>query len=527
MGPQNETGWTQADEDRIGRRRDQLAETGRTWPKTRGEQIAAIERRRAAYLGLGYSDAEVQSLSLFKAVNSVKQLSAQTSRVMRDIAFVTDVDAASIASNTLRLSIEDKIPEGPERDTLEAGARAIWERSNIERDRLWWATTLCSEGEILLETVMQPSGPVVVMHRFDAYQLTYDSTGSQIVRCVIDLTLPGVETVEPDGKVTRGGARMYRRILEPDQVRVWIDGAPVADESGPSAVGVVPVARICYKRAGDGVFPLNSAYGYDDLIAALDSMLCQMRTIATRHAHPILLGIGVSAGESAELQNQGATVAIPEGTDLKWLEAALSGIDALVKTMVEVRTAMVQTLPEFLFTEAGASASGTALSYRAASFVMAIDPIRAAFYDGMERAIGYGLAMMLARSWADLGNVVDVDGGSAIPQDVAAMATLYLTLWSAGAITGADLVGYLQAAGLASDDKGAAEYAIAAWSEYTARTGDTAANIAKLQELLGLLNASESPDALAGVDDAPDAQPETPDAPEPEGDTRSPETPAA
>ena len=90
----------------------------------------------------------------------------------------------------------------------------------------------------------------------------------------------------------------------------------------------------------------------------------------------------------------------------------------------------------------------------------------------------------------------------------------------AGAITGADLVGYLQAAGLASDDKGAAEYAIAAWSEYTARTGDTAANIAKLQELLGLLNASESPAGLASVDGVPDA-------PAPANDTPSTKTPAA
>ncbi len=511
--PNNETGWDQSDQDRQGRSRTDLAAVGRTWPKSRENMILEVERRRSAYLGLAYTDAEITGLSLFRAHTAARQLSAQTSRVMRDLAYVTDVDAASIASGGLRLSIEEGRDDS---DTLNAIAREVWERSEIDESRLWWATTVCSEGEILLETVQTEAGPAIVMHPFDAYRLTYDRTGKQIIQCVIDLTLPGVETVGPDGKIEIGDVRKYRRILTPTQIRVWIDEVPSTEETGPNTLGVVPVVRICHRRVGDGTFCQNSGYGYDDLIAALDSMLCQMRTIATRHAHPILLGIGVSAGESAELQNQGATASIPEGTELKWLEAALSGIDALVKTMVEVRAAMVQTLPQFLFTEAGASASGTALSYRAAAFVMYIEPIRAAFYRGMERAIGYAVAIARGVTWAELGNVIEVSGGPAIPQDIIALATAYTALREAGAITGSDLAAHLQGSGIASDEASPADYAAAALSELLARQGGTSETIGKLQALLDAISAMGAGDRMDS------GETETPAPAEPATDPEAP-----
>lgn len=520
MPPSNEQGWTQADQDSIGRPRREMELTGRAWPVSRSEQIDEVARRRASYLGTAYTRAEIEAMALFEARSALNQLSAVTTRVMRDIAFVTNVDSASIASNKLRLSVEDEIEPGAERDAIMASARAIWQRSEIDEVRLWWATTMCSEGEILLETVKDPNiGPLVVMHPFDVYQLSYDRTGKTITRCVIDLVLPGVETVTTGGKIETGDPRSYRRIITPDAVNVWIDGVWQEAESGVNDLGVVPVVRVCYQRVLDGRFCANSGYGYADIVAALDSMLCQMRTIATRHAHPILLGTGVDARESAEIQNQGATIAIPEGTTLEWLEATLAGIEALVKTMIEVRQAMKETLPQFMFADASANSSGTALSYRAANFVMQIDPIREAFYCALEKAIGFGVAMELDQTWSDLGNVIDVAGGAAIPQDVAALAQIYTALREAGAITSADLARYLQASGIASDDKAADVYAAEALAEQAARNGGTSETIARLQALLEMLQAGEPMPAADRMDPG---EAETPDPVEPVTGTEPP-----
>lgn len=501
------------DRSQLTNARAEKTQTGRHWPRSREAMEVEVKRRRDAYLGLAYSERDIRDMALFKALDSNNRISATTSRVLRDIAFVANVDAASIASDCLRLSIED---EAPDRETLHATAKRVWDGSQIDARRHWWARTLCVDGELLLEAIQTSDGPRVIMHPFETYRLTYDRTGTRIERAVITRQLPPDDVVGADGTLEAGtDEREYRRVITPTTVQAWIDSVPIAEETGANPLGVVPVVRATFMPVLDGAFCLNAAYGYDDAIAALDSLVCQFRTIATRHANPLLVGLGVDVGTGASLQEQGRAVALPADTDLKWLEATLSGIDSMVKTMEQIRVSIVQTLPEFMFTESSATASGTALSYRASAFVAFIGPIRESFYNALELVMSYALAIGSGSAWTHESNVVEVEGGPAIPQDVAMLAQVYTGLRDAGAITGEDLARYLQGAGIASDDVSPAEYAAKALAEHAARAGDTGAKIQQLQDLLAAIRESEpiagvGAELVAPADGPPPAEPLAP-----------------
>ena len=483
-------------------------------PYTRAERVTEVLRRRGRYLAAAYEEADVRRLGLFRALDSGGNISADTLPVFRDLAFVANVDAGSIASNVLRLSVRPTpgVDEDPEAERIQAAAGEIWTGSEVDERRHMWARTVCTEGEALLEAVRTEAGEArIVMHPYETYELEYDALGVTIVRAVITRALP------PEVKIMANGERAavvdqprsYVRVIERDQVRVWIDGVPVPGESAPNPLGIVPVARVQYMPVLGGEWSLCSAYGYEDAVASLDSLVRQLHTVLTRHANPLLKGIGVDVGSGASLQEQGRAVGIPIGTDLQWLEPVLQGITVGVSAMTEIRSAMVATLPQFLFTDSGASASGTALSYRAAAFVQFIDPIRSAFYRALARVIGYAVAIERGGAWTAAMDRIEVAGGPAIPQDVIAMAEAHAGLWTAGAITGADLARHLQSSGIASDDLSPADYSRTALAELAARSGETQQTVAQLSALLDQVREME------GRVDAPD-EPDEPDDLEPD-----------
>lgn len=486
------TGWTSSAQ--IAARSRLRVQTGREWPEGREARIAEVVRRRRSYLALGYSDAEVRDMGLFRALDSSNNISAEAQRLYRDIAFVVNVDSASIASPEWRVSVDSSVTDEDARAALRVQIDQVWEASKIDERRHLWARTVCSEGEALLEVIRGDGEvPRIVLHPYERYQLTYDRTGLDIVRAIIDVMLPPEEVIKEDGTVDAGTQlRHYRRILTPTDVRAFMDGRPIEDESGPNPLGLVPVVRLTFMPVLDGSFCCQAGYGYDGAVAAFDSYLKQIQTLGTRHANPLVVGVGVDLGDGASIQEQGRTVAIPEGADIKYLEPTFAGADVIVKTMESARAAMIQTLPEFMFADASATSSGSALSLRSQAFVGFISPIRAAFFDGVELAIGYALTMMGDGAWTMASDVVEIDGGPAVSQDVVLLARLYVELANAGLMTAEDVVKHLQAMGITSDDKGPAEYARAAMAELQARQGGTSETIGKLQALLEALNAGET-----------------------------------
>jgi hypothetical protein len=246
----------------------------------------------------------------------------------------------------------------------------------------------------------------------------------------------------------------------------------------------------------------------------IDSARSQVQAIVTRHANPILAMIGARLANGESLQTIGKTIALPEGTSVAWLEAELTGVQVALNQADSMRTAMQQTLPEFLFVESGASASGTALSYRAGAFVAKIEPIRQAMYRALALCVGWGVAIDRSQRWAPTLDVYQVDGGDALPMDVAASASLYVSLGEQGWLTGPDVVRRLQGLQLVSSDEDPAGYYARAQGDKAARDGGTLAAAAEIVDKLTALEAGERPPE--NERESADEEPSAPDEEEPD-----------
>lgn len=434
----------------------------KAWPKSREARVEEVNLRRRAYLSLGYLNTEVKQLGLFRALDTNGELTQETTRLSRDLAFICDVDAASIASDALQVESTDA-----SNTDISARAKAVWARSNIDHERLRWATNLVVDGEIGIETIIRKSDKkaVLIVHPYENYHISYDETGTLLQSVCIEtcIMMPAIYSPETGEELQPPREAPYRKEMTPTMTRVWIDGEYQIDSSGPNLLGVIPFSRVSFRDVMDGTFSTWAGYGYGDAIATVDSFITQLRTLGTRHANPILVGIGVTVAGESHLQEAGRTVSIPENAKLEWLEASLGAVDSLLKTSVEVRQRCIETLPEFLFVDAGASSSGTALSYRAQAFVAKIEPIRQKFYAAIARQIALAVTMdmMMVDStvaWNDDLTLITVSGGPAIPQDVATLARLYTDLWAAGALSYQDLVRHLQSMGIVRKDVSAEEY---------------------------------------------------------------------
>ena len=237
-----------------------------------------------------------------------------------------------------------------------------------------------------------------------------------------------------------------------------MDGVRKVDESGRNALGVVPLVWLRFRQVGEFELSSWAGDGAEDAVAMIDSMLTQIQVVGGRNANPLLVAVGAQLAECAEVTQVGRSVSMPLGADLKWLEATLNGLRELGGAAAQLYDQITQAYPEFLFVDAGASASGTALSYRAGAFVAKVAPVRQAFYDAMAEALGMAVALDAGQRWAPDADVYAVDGGSALPQDVSAIADLLTGLVAAGLARPQDVVARLQSERLLPDDLEPADY---------------------------------------------------------------------
>jgi len=466
---------------------------GRRWPRSREEVIEELTRRWEAYLGLAYRRGDIERMNLFVAVDSQDREITVTRRMTRDLQFVCEVDAASIASNSLALQVRPDLisPDDDAGLALERGAE-VWRRSGVDRQRQRWALNLCVFGEGYLEALNTKEGAVVVWHDPRTVEVQLDPTGRYIERAVITIYHASGLEIDPETGAYTGERKtvQYRRVITPAAVQVFRDGQPVAAESGRNPLGAVPLVRVAYRDVGDGSLSTWAGYGYEDALAAVDSFFTQLQALTTRHANPILKAIGVQVAQDARLSEAGRSVALPIGADLQWLEATLQGANTALDAASRMREALVQTLPEFLFVDSGASASGTALSYRAGAFVAKIEPIRRGFYRALAEVVGMAVAIDYGAQWDDLADVYVVDGGSALPMDVTATSELTVSLLTQGLLTASDAVRVLQGLGVGvPEDADSADYAARAQAEMAARTGGT---LDSAREVLAKLEALQA-----------------------------------
>lgn len=485
----------------------------RRWPTTREGIEGEYTRREEAYTGSDYTDQEVQDYNLFQAKNGDNQVIATAKRITADIRFVVHVDAASIASDGVSLQVrEAMLPGGQESAplALELG-QAVWRRSGVGLHLLRWASNTCILGDYWLEVQRGASGAVLVGHDPRRVVATMDPTGQTVQQLVVSHQYTDDATIDPRTGAFSGKPEqhLYRRVVTPTEVRVYRDDRLVPEESGPNTLGVVPAVRLSYRPILDGHLSEWAGSGYEAAVAAVDSARTQVLSIVTRHANPILALIGARLAAGEDLQTIGRTIAVPGDADVKWLEAALNGVQVAVEQADALRSALKETLPEFLFVESGASSSGSALSYRAGAFVAKIEPIRQSIYSQLARCIGWAVAIDAGVPWSEAADYYTVDGGEALPMDVAASSGLYVGLAAGGWLTGADTVRRLQGLQLIGPDEDPAEYYARAQADLQARSG---AGLSDARELLEQLRALESGDTMAM--DAADAAHEAGEAPE-------------
>ena len=418
------------------------------WPTDRSSIIAEYDRRERVYLGLSYTRAERRILNLFEAQDVQNRVIAKARRLLRDIAFVIDVDASAIATSTISLQVRKDTNLDPNQaERLRQAGHAVWKRSRVNQHSLSWATRGCYLGRWIFEAQMHPSGKAhIVGHDPRHIVVNRDGFGeAQSALLTVDKTdsnglLDSAGMVSPDSDAYR-----YRRQMTVAEYQEYKDGEPTSVES--NRLGVVPVTEFLYRDIGKAM-PLWAGQGLESGLALVDSLLTQLGVIGTRSGSPILKGMGVDPGSGADLNAIDRAAALPEGTDLQWLEPKLDGLRTFIDTADVQVDKLRATLFEFLFTEAGAGASGLALSHRARGFVMKINPIRQNFYRALALVTSYAVAADLGLQWSTDLDVFEVDGGEPLPMDSEAMAGLYLTLVNQGLLKPEDAISRLQGIGL-------------------------------------------------------------------------------
>lgn len=422
-----------------------------SWPTDRSSIIAEYSRRERVYLGLSYTQAERRILNLFEAQDVQNRVIAKARRMLRDISFVVDVDASAIATSVLSLQVKKDSGLDPNQtERMRQAGHAVWKRSRVNQHALSWASRGCYLGRWVWEAQTHPSGQAyIVGHDPRHMEVRRDGFGA------VTSALLSVDKVGGDGLLDDAGdlalddtPYRYRRQMTPGEYREFRDSEATSLEV--NRLGVVPVSEFVYRDIGRAL-PMWAGQGYESGLALVDSLLTQLGVVGTRHAAPILKGMGVDPGSGADLTAIDRAAALPEGTDLQWLEPRLDGLRAFIDTADVQVDKLRATLFEFLFTEAGAGASGLALSHRASGFVMKVNPIRQHFYRALALVTSYAVAADMGVAWSSDMDVFEVDGGEPLPMDVEAMAGLYLTLVNQGLLKAEDAIARMQGLGLVPD----------------------------------------------------------------------------
>lgn len=486
---------------------------GTPWPKTREERHAMFAARWRAYRQEPYTDGDIKQMALFVAVDTSDRVTAVTQRIMRDYGFVCDVDAAAIATDGVTLGL---LP-GTDEAALATG-RVEWDASRID-DRLpMWARNLCVDGLGYIEVFMSTDGPAIVWHQPTCVDVVMDRSGRTIERAIITIMEPPTPEVAADGTLSTSGQVVeYRRELTPTEIRAWRGGVPIPDETGPNTLGRVPLIRVAFADSADGSMPTNAAHGLDMALASINSCLMQIQTVGSRMANPLLAILGAQLPDGSDIQKQGKMLALPPNADIRWLELPLQSLRTLVEAAMSELDSVRQTMPEFLFVESGASASGTALSYRAGAFVAKIQPVRAAMYSALAEAVSLAAALRAGRPWAMADHVWTIDGGSALPMDSAAGAKLRTELMDAGLLRRADVVAWLQGARIAPQGIDPTTYATMISAEVDAAASSLREMVELAERMQGAASVADvkaavrQPDADGPADDVPDMPDDSPD----------------
>lgn len=454
------------------RRERARPEEGRAWPRTREEAETEWDRREASYLGEAYTDEESRLYGLFQARDiQTNEVTVPPRRITADQAFLVDVDVAAIATGGLVLQVNKSAalpgqslpPPDSDPASLREGidaamavsevwlqqAKEIWRRSHVGDKVEGWARKYCNLGRVGFQVVLKEGKAHIVAHDPRDFTVRRDELRINIVSVTIDIEYEDEPVLDvTTGQLTHEGDlwRSYRALLTSDDITVFVDGDRSAEQSGTNTLGVPPFIEVDYGAGPDG-FPLWSAHGTEDGLAAVDSLYTQALHLGAHHANPILrlsdpLESESSSGDEVDgpdLAGQGGRIL--ETKDAEWLETSMSGSTFLSTTATALRSQIQETCPGFLFVDAGATPSGRALSYRAGAFVMQVTPRRERFYLALAGITAMGVVLERGDVWNDsFVDIFTVDGGPVVPADISAALSDILDSRNEGLLTNVDAI---------------------------------------------------------------------------------------
>ena len=447
----------------------------RRYPDTRdrGAWGEEYQRRRRSYLGEPYTVGEVKELHLFRLYNRTQsQDSLKTRRITRDYKFVCDTDATALHGGGLNLSAKEP-------GAQEFGDRT-WRWSKIADHLHRWCVNHAVDGDTFFEVMRTMRGEAevvqIVRHPPEYCTPFYDDTGTFLKRMVIEYETDTEMALNEQGEWASIPAVRVVRELTTTSVNVWIDGVrqePGENGAGEHGLGVVPGTHVGFAPFCEPERSLGAGHAIDETLATLDSLLTQMQAIGNRYADPLPVFIGAyMSNEDKTNWQQGNAISLPPGVTIEMLTGDLSNYSTLADVVQEERNALRQSLPEFVFSEAGASSSGAALTTRAHAFVMKIEPVRQRFWRALAYCTGLGLAMSADTMYDPLTHdVYAVKGGPVFPADQMRELDMIGKALAEGLIKHADAVVRLQSMGLAPMDVDPETYSVEALTEAIEREG--------------------------------------------------------
>lgn len=456
------------------------------YPTTHEQWVARYGWLSDSYTGEAYTTGDMTALGLFRALDPDGKVILETRRLTRDVQHVVNVGATALWGATATLDWQAGRRSTGVAERLERASR-VWRRSRVQERKGTWATWGASMGDVVIEAVRTnprpPYDSVLVAYDPRLCEVDYDDlTGTEIVRLVVKIPYFEAATAGPRG--TTGGLtqlREYVRILTPESITVYRDGELVEAESGDHNLGVVPAVHLGWLPYVDPAHSLWTAPNLEQPIALVDSLLTQVQAIGARHANPILATPGVTMPAGTDIFAFGRVVTgMPAGADVKYVEANLQGVATLLEAANIARQQARDTLPEFLFSQAGASSSGAALNFWASAFVSKIEGIRGRWSPGLARATQYALLLDEDAEYDPDDEMFQVLAPPVLPVNVEAEVATLETVMDRGGMLLVDYVRSLQRIGVLNAEHDPDEYAAALEGQREATEARTRATAAAM-----------------------------------------------
>lgn len=429
------------------------------WPTTWDGRRKEQKRRRELVLMRPYTVEECQRLGLFQGTAPGNTIIHRAQRISPLISFVASVGATLLSREwTLNL----KGDSTPKRDDprLTRGSET-WARSKIPRSARMWADNLTVEADCFMESTIDDKGRAVVVHHApQTVRVWLDSRGLEVVKATITFM---VDDPDDDTKQVT-----YVRTLTREAVSEKIgDKAPTTVQH---KLGVVPLGWVQFAPSGvDPYLGRPPWWGIEDGVAVHDSSASILTVIGTKRANTVLFaeGVDITAGTDAGSTGsgiqggtvEGGVIVGPVGTDVRPVGHGLEGAQALVEQSGEVHAVVATTRFELLFTDAGANASGTALSHRAAGLLATYTPPDRDLRSSVGRALAMAQAMADGLPWSDALDVYEVTAGPMLSLDRAAELDALVKSLETGLVKPADAVRKLQDLGYIPRDADPEQYA--------------------------------------------------------------------